>query len=82
MQKFNIDSARLKKETVYQGVTFTLTKVIYDSNGHPVIAEGISRRSFQDAPNPELGKEISEGRALKALVKKLNREKIRHNLMG
>ncbi len=83
MQKFpEIDATKLKQEVIYQGVTFTLTRLTYTPNTHPIIAEGLSRRSQVDSPNDELGRSISLGRAMKALRKKLKHEPIRHHLMG
>ena len=83
MQKFpEIDASRLKQEVVYQGVTFTLTRLTYTPNTHPIIAEGLARRSQMDSPDDNLGKEISLGRAMKALRKKLKHEPIHNHLMG
>jgi len=74
---------KITEETIYQGVTFTLTRLSYDDgDGVKIIAEGLARRSLFDAPDPALGREISKGRALKALVMKLRKERIRHPLMG
>ncbi len=83
MQKFpEIDASRLKQEVVYQGVTFTLTRLIYNNNTHSIIAEGLARRNHIDPPDDKLGESISLGRAMKALRKKLKHETIRHHLMG
>jgi len=83
MQKFpEIDASRLKQEVIYQGVTFTLTRLTYTNNTYSIIAEGLSRRSHVDPPDDNLGREISLGRAMKALRKKLKHEIIRHTLMG
>jgi hypothetical protein len=83
MQKFSeIDASRLKSEVVYQGVTFTLTRLTYQNENHIIVAEGLSRRSPVDAPDDELAREISMGRARKALSLKLKHEPIRSHFMG
>lgn len=43
---------------------------------------GIARRSNSDKENKKKAKEISYGRALKAIVKKLNKQPIQDVLMG
>lgn len=51
-----------------------------DSKEH--IAWGLSRLSGLDNDSPETGLSIARGRAEKALLKKLNHEKIQHPFMG
>ncbi len=83
MQKYNFDLAKLKEEVVYQGNTFTVTRIIYENGeGRKIVAEGVARRSYVDPPDIEMGRTISTGRALKALKKKINHEIVRHNFMG
>ncbi len=83
MQKYNFDLAKLEEEVVYQGNTFTVTRITYENGeGRKIVAEGVSRRSYVDPPDPEMGRTISTGRALKALQKKINHEIVRHNFMG
>lgn len=96
MQK-NVENAALvyKKEDteiVYQGPTFTVVKAWAEIHTRKttedplkkriIIAEGISRRSCLDSPNPLLGVEIATGRALRSLQKKLNGETIHNRFMG
>ncbi len=81
MQKL-FDEKDAKMEIVYEGTTFTITRAVLEYQGRKFVGEGVSRRSWQDAPDPELGRFISHGRAIKALVKKIKGEKIHHNLMG
>ncbi len=82
MQKKLFEENDVKMEIVYEGTTFTITRAVLEYNGRKFVGEGVSRRSWQDAPDPELGRFISHGRAIKALVKKIKGEKIHHNLMG
>ncbi len=80
-QIFSEDSITIEK--IYSGVTFTVVKAIFtNGNGRRMIGEGIARRSFSDAPNPEMGRKIAEGRAIRAISKKLEGKRIRHSLMG
>ena len=51
-----------------------------DSKNH--LAYGMARLSGLDSDNPETGSVIAHGRAEKALLKKLNHEKIQHPFMG
>jgi len=67
---------------VYQGITFTLARASFMNGKRILVAEGLSRRSSVDAPNPEMGRFIASGRALRALEKKYKGERIRHTLMG
>jgi hypothetical protein len=82
MQNLFFDGERLKTEIIYEGTTFTLIKATYQNGERMFTAEGLSRRSHLDSPNPELGRSIALGRAKKALRKKINHEIIHHNLMG
>ena len=85
MQKYDFSFApeRLKKEVVYEGNTFTVTRITYENGeGRKIVAEGVARRSYVDPPDSEMGRTISTGRALKALQKKINHEIVRHNFMG
>lgn len=76
------DEADAKVELIYEGTTFTITRAVLEYNGRKFVGEGVSRRSWQDAPDCELGRFISRGRAIKSLIKKISGEKIHHNLMG
>jgi hypothetical protein len=76
------DEKDIRFDLVYEGTSFTITRAVLEYKGRRFVGEGVSRRSWQDAPNPELGKFISHGRAVKALIKKIKGEKIHHNLMG
>ncbi len=76
------DEKDVKFDLIYEGTTFTITRAVLEYKGRKFVGEGVSRRSWQDAPNPELGRYISHGRAVKALIKKISGEKIHHNLMG
>jgi hypothetical protein len=76
------DEKDIKFDLIYEGTTFTITRAVLEYKGRRFVGEGVSRRSWQDAPDPELGRFISHGRAVKALAKKIKGEKIHHNLMG
>jgi hypothetical protein len=82
MEKLLFLEKDVKFDLVYEGTSFTITRAVVEYNGRRFVGEGVSRRSWQDAPNPELGQSISHGRAVKALIKKIKGEKIHHNLMG
>lgn len=88
MQDFGLDWMKLRIEYPCKGHTFTVCRVRYESgdgNGEKpvvIIAEGVARRSPIDPPDELLGAAISQGRALKALKKKLKHETIRHHMMG
>jgi (2Fe-2S) ferredoxin len=62
----------LEANVVYQGVTYTVAQAIYETEKGRIVAEGISRRSGADAPNPQVGIEIALGRAKRALWNKIN----------
>lgn len=74
-------------EIVYQSKYYTIARA-YDittdhkGNQMEIYAEGIARRSWRDLDNPERGKEIAIGRARKAVIKKLHRERCHHPLMN
>lgn len=75
-------------DIVFQSKYYTVARAsVRVSNGEDkervVCAEGLARRSWKDpVDNPTRGKEIAEGRALKALSMKLNGRKCRKLLMN
>jgi len=89
LDTWTLDGHTCKTSIVYSGDHFTVAVaaaqvMIPDTNGkiRVVRAEGISRRSHLDKPNPDLGKRIATGRAVKALWEKLHEKNIHHKYMA
>lgn len=73
-----ITKDQLKEEMTVKG-PFTIC-VIEGPNG--VRGYGLAVKSKFDKYNGEMGQKIAHGRAMKAIVKKLNGEPLRHSYMG
>lgn len=74
-------------EIVFKSKYYTVARakvIVPNGEGEQreVCAEGIARRSFKDVNNEQLGIEIAEGRARKALSEKLAGFHPRHVLMN
>ncbi len=66
-------NGEVEVKVVYQSKYYTVARATERlENNREISAEGIARRSRMDSDNPVLGKEIAEGRALKALYNKVN----------
>lgn len=74
LKKVSPDLSNVCVRIPYQGVTFTIAKATLElGNGKKLTGEGVSRRSFIDKSNNDVGFNIAVSRALEALDKKLRR---------
>ena len=88
-ETWSMDERTCLARVTHRGEFFTVAtaeaQVMIPNTGgktRTVMAEGISRRSSLDNPNPELAGKIATGRAVKALWKKLHNKNVRHKYMA
>ena len=80
--KMNYDPSKLEVRIPFQDSTITVALAIFRDGEKLVVGRGIARRSYLDSPNPELGKTIASGRAVRAVTDKLDGKIVRHHFMG